>query len=57
MAEMRDIVWPLCVCVRWMARRGETKIFNSSVSLAVSHFGGLSRLGECFKPLPTANPR
>lgn len=57
MAEMRDIVWPVCVCVRWMARQGETKIFNSSVSLAVSPFSGLSRMGEGFKPIPTATPR
>lgn len=35
-----------------MARRGETKIFNSSVSLAVSSFSGLSRAAGGFKPFP-----
>lgn len=34
---MLDIVQLGSACVRWMVRRGEPKIFNSSVSIAISH--------------------
>lgn len=34
---MLDIVRPGSACVRWMVRRGEPKIFNSRVSIAISH--------------------
>lgn len=34
---MLDIVQLGWVCMRWMVRRGEPKIFNSSVSIAISH--------------------